>query len=121
MTHHQYSMVPTTDFMTLNSFCFCFARPKSAGEEEEETAEGIDILYVEEGGWRGGMEERGGGEGWRGGVVLTNGEFISLSKHHVGRGEVTMDDMFLLVNVTESQHQLYCEGKMANSYMFAMC
>ena len=36
------------------------------------------------------------------GVALTNGEFISLSKHHVSRGKVTMDDMFLLVNVTKS-------------------
>ena len=43
------------------------------------------------------------------GVALTNGEFISLSKHHVSRGEVTMDDMFLLVNVTKSQHQLWRE------------
>ena len=34
-TYHQYSIVPTTDFMTLNSFCFCFARPKSAGEERK--------------------------------------------------------------------------------------
>ena len=39
-TYHQYSMVPTTDFMTLNSFCFCFARPKSAGEEEDRNSRG---------------------------------------------------------------------------------
>ena len=56
-------------------------------------AEEVDILYV---------EEEGGGER----AALTNGEFISLSKHHVSRGEVTMDDMFLLVNITKSQHQL---------------
>ena len=55
MTHHQYSMVPTTDFMTLNSFCFCFARPKSAGEKEEKTAE-VFCVHVEEGG----VEGRGG-------------------------------------------------------------
>ena len=54
-------------------------------------------------------------------MVLTDGEFISLSKHQVSRGEVTMDDMLLLVNVTESQHQLCYGGKMANSHMFAMC
>ena len=50
-------------------------------------------------------------------MVLTDGEFISLSKHQVSRGEVTMDDMLLLVNVTESQHQLCYGGKMANSHV----
>ena len=36
--------------------------------------------------------------------LLTDGEFVSLPKHHVSRSEVTMDDLLLLVNVAECQY-----------------
>ena len=49
--------MPTVDCITLNSLCFCLARPKSAAQRGRERGEGE----------RGGREGRERGEGERGG------------------------------------------------------
>lgn len=39
-------------------------------------------------------------------TTLTDGDFIVLSQHYVVWSKVPVDDMFFLVNVTQSQHDL---------------